>query len=286
MNNPSRKVALFGGINYNASLEKMGRLSSNVLQEEVKSRPIDIESINVRALEVGGKISYLPGTLKEVNGIKEVLDKSKGCNIFLCCGDEGTETNFKGVSNKDCSVIHIATHGFFYKQNEKQAVHNLDKRFKNLNLHFVSDDIQQIDEDKMLTRSGLIFAGADNVINKVTIPQDVDDGILYADEISSLNLSNVNLVVLSACQSGLGNIANSEGVFGLQRGFKLAGAHSIIMSLWKVDDTATQKLMTQFYKYVVSGMKYSEALAEAQNVLRLEEMVSMTLHDIGQLLFS
>ena len=271
LNNPSRKVALFGGINYNASLEKMGRLSSNVLQEEVKSRPIDIESINVRALEVGGKISYLPGTLKEVNGIKEVLDKSKGCNIFLCCGDEGTETNFKGVSNKDCSVIHIATHGFFYKQNEKQAVHNLDKRFKNLNLHFVSDDIQQIDEDKMLTRSGLIFAGADNVINKVTIPQDVDDGILYADEISSLNLSNVNLVVLSACQSGLGNIANSEGVFGLQRGFKLAGAHSIIMSLWKVDDTATQKLMTQFYKYVVSGMKYSEALAEAQNVLRLEE---------------
>lgn len=155
-----------------------------------------------------------------------------------------------------------------------------------MNLHFVSDDIQQIDEDKMLTRSGLIFAGADNVINKVTIPQDVDDGILYADEISSLNLSNVNLVVLSACQSGLGNIANSEGVFGLQRGFKLAGAHSIIMSLWKVDDTATQKLMTQFYKYVVSGMKYSEALAEAQNVLRLEEMVSMTLHDIGQLLFS
>ena len=64
----------------------MGRLSSNVLQEEVKSRPSDIESINVRALEVGGKISYLPGTLKEVNGIKEVLDKSKGCNIFLCCG--------------------------------------------------------------------------------------------------------------------------------------------------------------------------------------------------------
>ena len=97
------------------------------------------------------------------------------------------------------------------------------------------------------------------------------DGFLYADEISSLNLSNVNLVVLSACQSGLGNIANSEGVFGLQRGFKLAGAHSIIMSLWKVDDTATQKLMTQFYKYVVSGMKYSEALTEAQNVLRLEE---------------
>ena len=110
-----------------------------------------------------------------------------------------------------------------------------------------------------------------NIINNVQIPQDIDDGILYADEVSNLNFSNINLVVLSACQSGLGNIASSEGVFGLQRGFKLAGAHSIIMSLWKVDDTATQILMTEFYKNVVMGRNYREALAEAQNVLRLDE---------------
>lgn len=272
MNNPSKKVALFGGINYNASLENMrGTSSVDRKEENDVARTLDIESTNVRALEANGKISYLPGTLKEVNSINEVWGESNKSDVLLYRGDEGAESSFKDISNKDCSVIHVATHGFFYKQDDKQIIRDIDQRFRDLSLHFVSDDIQVIDEDKMLTRSGLIFAGADNTINNVTIPQGVDDGILYADEISNLNLGNVNLVVLSACQSGLGNVANSEGVFGLQRGFKLAGAHSIIMSLWKVDDNATQILMTEFYKNVVAGKNYQEAFAEAQNTLRLEE---------------
>lgn len=265
MNNPSKKVALFGGINYNASLEKMRGTSSVDRKEDDVARTLDIESTNVRELEANGKISYLPGTLKEVNSINEVWGKSDKSDVLLYRGDDGTESSFKDISNKDCSVIHIATHGFFCKQDDKRIVRDMDQRFRDLSLHFVNDDIQVIDEDKMLTRSGLIFAGADNTINNVTIPQGVDD------EISNLNLGNINLVVLSACQSGLGNVANSEGVFGLQRGFKLAGAHSIIMSLWKVDDNATQILMTEFYKNIVAGKNYQEAFAEAQNTLRLEE---------------
>lgn len=271
MNNPSEKVALFGGINYDASLEKMRGTGSAARKEDYATRTLDMESTNVRALEENGKISYLPGTLKEVNNINEVLGEADKSDVLLYRGDEGTESSFKDISNKDCSVIHIATHGFFYKQDDTQKAIDTDHLFRDLNLHFISDDIQVIDEDKMLTRSGLIFAGADNTINNVTIPQGVDDGILYADEISNLNLGNVNLVVLSACQSGLGNIASSEGVFGLQRGFKLAGVHSIIMSLWKVDDNATQILMTEFYKNIVAGKSYQEAFAEAQNTLRLEE---------------
>ena len=244
---------------------------SDARKEDYATRTLDMESTNVRALEENGKISYLPGTLKEVNNINEVLGEADKSDVLLYRGDEGTESSFKDISNKDCSVIHIATHGFFYKQDDTQKAIDTDHLFRDLNLHFISDDIQVIDEDKMLTRSGLIFAGADNTINNVTIPQGVDDGILYADEISNLNLGNVNLVVLSACQSGLGNIASSEGVFGLQRGFKLAGVHSIIMSLWKVDDNATQILMTEFYKNIVAGKSYQEAFAEAQNTLRLEE---------------
>lgn len=271
LDNPSRKVALFGGINYNASLKHMKEDAVDCTKKNKMVRSLDIEFTNLRTLESKGQICYLPGTFKEVNCIKEILDESKNCESLLFCGDEGTETSLKDVCNKDCSVIHIATHGFFYNQKDNRIVNNIEQRFRNLNLRFVSDDILVIDEDKMLTRSGLIFAGADNIINNVQIPQDIDDGILYADEVSNLNFSNINLVVLSACQSGLGNIASSEGVFGLQRGFKLAGAHSIIMSLWKVDDTATQILMTEFYKNVVMGRNYREALAEAQNVLRLDE---------------
>lgn len=271
LDNPSNKIALFGGINYNTPLKKMIRLPSTVRKGNKTVRILDIESTNVRTLESDGKICYLPGTYKEVYCIKKILDESKNCESLLFSGDEGTETSLKEISNNDCSVIHIATHGFFYKQKEKRLVNNIDQRFRNMSLHFINDDILVIYEDKMLTRSGLIFAGADNIINNVQIPQDIDDGILYADEVASLNFSNTNLVVLSACQSGLGTIASSEGVFGLQRGFKLAGAHSIIMSLWKVDDTATQILMTEFYKNVVMGENFHKALAEAQNVLRLYE---------------
>lgn len=157
LNNPSGKAALFGGINYDASLEKMGETVATVRKEDDTPRILDVETSNIRSLESEGKISYLPGTFKEVNSIKDILDVSKDCEVLLYRGDEGTETMFKDVSNKDCSIIHVATHGFFYKNNAKQIAHNVDQRFRNLNLHFTSDDIQIIDEDKMLTKSGLIL---------------------------------------------------------------------------------------------------------------------------------
>ena len=99
----------------------------------------------------------------------------------------------------------------------------------------------------------------------------VEDGVLYADEIANLNLSNVEFLVISACQSGLGDIAASEGVFGLQRGFKLAGVHSIIMSLWKVSDEATKILMSEMYKNIALGQSNREALFNAQMALRMAE---------------
>jgi CHAT domain-containing protein len=98
-----------------------------------------------------------------------------------------------------------------------------------------------------------------------------DDGVLTAKEISMLDLRGVDLLVLSACQTGLGKITG-DGVFGLQRGFKKAGANAILMSLWKVDDRATRLLMTRFYDYLMEGVGKHEALRRAQHDLRTHEV--------------
>ena len=100
-----------------------------------------------------------------------------------------------------------------------------------------------------------------------SLPEGVDDGILTAKEISRLDLRGLDLVVLSACQTGLGEITG-DGVFGLQRGFKKAGANTLLMSLWSVDDDATRLLMTRFYENYISGMTKMESLREAQTYVR------------------
>ena len=99
------------------------------------------------------------------------------------------------------------------------------------------------------------------------IPEDIEDGILTAKELSKLDLSNLNLAILSACQTGVGEIVG-DGVFGLQRGFKKAGAQTLLMSLWKVDDTATLLLMTEFYNKLINGNSKKQSLYKAQQYLR------------------
>jgi CHAT domain-containing protein len=123
-------------------------------------------------------------------------------------------------------------------------------------------------EEKPMTRSGLLLSGCNHALNHEDIPDNEEDGILTAQEIASLDLRGLDLVVLSACETGLGDIASGEGVFGLQRGFKKAGANTIIMSLWKVSDNATQTLMTTFYRYYLDGMSKYDAFSTARNELR------------------
>ena len=156
--------------------------------------------------------------------------------------------------------MHIATHGFYWTQREV-------RRMNNMTFLQMDNNAPRYVEDKALSRSGLMLAGANIALSRKSLPENIQDGILTAKEISSLDLQELDLVVLSACQTGLGEITG-DGVYGLQRGFKKAGANSILMSLWKVDDNATQMLMSKFYEFFLSGKSKLEALSLAQKYLR------------------
>jgi CHAT domain-containing protein len=147
-------------------------------------------------------------------------------------GSSATEASFKKWSGKDVQMIHLSTHGFYVPKYRRS---NLTKVTLN--------PFNSLDEQS-LSRSGLLLAGANKAVKLKEISGE--DGILTAKEIARLDLSGVELVTLSACETALGDLSG-EGVFCLQRGFKKAGAKTMIMSLWRVDDTATRLLMTCFY---------------------------------------
>lgn len=177
--------------------------------------------------------AYLPGTVIEVNNIKKQLSKSK----FLT-GYDATETAFKELSGDSPSILHIATHGFFLPK--------LEVKKQEQGLRLGQKREQSLAENPLL-RSGLLFANANYAWKNGYNPYEEDDGILTALEISNLDLSGTDIVILSACETGLGDIEGSEGVYGLQRAFKMAGVKTIIMSLWEVPDAETAEFMNLFY---------------------------------------
>lgn len=201
-------------------------------------------------------VKYLPGTLKEVEEISQSFSRKPQ----LITDMTGTEESFKSLAGSYIDIIHLATHGFFWNEEDAQK-RNYVTFLNPLNR------ATQSAEDNALMRSGLFFSGANIGLKGEELPDDVEDGVLTALELSNMNLGHVDMVVMSACESGLGE-TSGEGVFGLQRGFKLAGANTLLMSLWKVDDTATQKLMTEFYKHYLSGKSKQESLHLAQESLR------------------
>jgi len=247
------RAVLYGGLRYDAGFDKSTTEKSlAILDETFKERA------NVRGLGLRGGKEYLKHTKEEVDIIGEELSKVN----WECVIDSaamGTEESFKALSGRKIGCLHISTHGFYYT---KEDADNARYKFMLIDNDMVSA------EDKALTRSGLVMSGANHILEDEELPDNVEDGILTAREIADVDLRGLDLVVLSACQTGLGDISQGEGVFGLQRGFKKAGASSILMSLWEVDDKATQILMTQFYKNLLYGQSKRQALLSAQKHLR------------------
>ncbi len=198
-------------------------------------------------------IPQLPGTEKEVKNITATLKALKLTTTTLY-GKEATETKMKNIKSPD--ILHIATHGYFLADLSKMETNKV-----------LGIDIAVAKENPLL-RSGLLLANCDNVFDENYHSTGADNGVLTAYEAMTLNLDKTDLVVLSACETGLGSVKQGEGVYGLQRAFLIAGAKSIIMSLWSVSDEATMELMTAFYSnYAKTGNK-QQSFADAQKKLK------------------
>jgi len=203
---------------------------------------------------MGETWNYLPGTLSEVNSIENLFLESNKSYVTLS-GKTATETSFKNLSTKSPNVLHIATHGFFFENPKINTT--------NQTMSSTSKTIYKASEDPLM-RSGLVFAGANYAWQNAGNPYEEDDGVLTALEISNLDLSNTDMVVLSACETGLGDIDDSEGVYGLQRAFKMAGVSIIVMSLWEVPDNETADFMQLFYNNWLEGQPVRDAFRDTQ----------------------
>ncbi len=195
----------------------------------------------------GDAVVALPGTKTEIENIAKIL-KAGGYQTTPYLQKTATEAMIKTM--KGPALVHIATHGYFQADVEEETIGVHQENAKN----------------NPLLRSGLLLAGASPTIKGEVMPnlESNDNGVLTAYEAMNLSLDGTDLIILSACETGLGDVRAGEGVYGLQRSFLVAGAKAMVMSLWKVDDAATQALMTNFYTNLAKGGSKAKAFKQAQ----------------------
>jgi CHAT domain-containing protein len=260
---PERAV-VYGGLKYGEDREEdraeMAAAARNYREGTALAASPVLISQALPETTRGGAWDNLPASREESSRIHGYLDNG-GIQSALYQDAAGNEESFKGLDREGTGILHLATHGFFL------------------------DDLEDNEEDRELVQrlggerrgqgkdpllqSGLILAGGNHAwTRKPAEGEELEDGILTAAEIAEMNLLGASLVVLSACETGLGEVNNGEGVFGLQRAFKLAGVETLIMSLWEVADEATSMLMDGFYRRWLNGEGKREAFKGAQGEVR------------------
>ena len=215
-------ATLYGALKYD--------VDTLVMAKEVKQYETEPLLVLNRKRTVTGNRRHdeLPSTKPEIERIKEILNQS--CvTVTMRTGTKGTEESFLAMSGKAPSILHVATHGFYYTADKAMEINYL----KGYN-------------DAMML-SGLIMSGGNRAWTGQKIPKGVLGGVMTANEIAGMNLEGTNLLVLSACQTGLG-VATPEGLYGLQRAFKKAGVQTMVMTLWEVSDVASKDFMIKFYE--------------------------------------
>lgn len=249
--NTSRDISLFGNCSF--EMDSLGILTNRVSNKDINGVTIDE---TYRSAKNSGWVN-LPGTAIEIQNIRELFEKNR-INFSVFEKDKASEEKLKSLDGASPAIIHLATHGFFLPDPDQKRRENLS--VDNRNAFTLSLD--------PLLRSGVVLAGANRVWTGNPPIEGSEDGILTAYEISQMDLSKTGLVVLSACETALGDIRGNEGVFGLQRAFKLAGVRNMILSLWKVPDAETAELMKTFYSHYIQGKTIREAFTSAQKEMR------------------
>jgi CHAT domain-containing protein len=204
--------------------------------------------------EIGKPFDRLPQTRDEGNQVSKHLSQAR-IPARAYFSDDVLESVFKQMRRP--LILHLATHGFFQSNEIGGSSHHMGSTFGALisGKHHIENP---------LLRSGVVLAGVNATIEGKPPAPGAEDGVLTALDVSTMDLVGTELVVLSACRTGLGDVRRSEGVFGLRRAFVQAGSKTLVMSLWKVPDPETRKLMTAFYGNLLEGMGKAEALRKAQ----------------------
>ena len=242
----SNTAVLYGGLQYD--------LEDTAMVEEAKKYDLSDLLVWRGGIARGDSIfRYLQGTKEEILKIENILKDNKW-QVTPYMGKEGTEESFLDMHGNSPRLLHVATHGFYFTPNKAENVDYLKGYTDAMSL------------------SGLVLSGGNAAWLGKQLPKGVLGGIMTANDISRLDLSNTDMVVLSACQTGQGK-ATSEGLYGLQRAFKKAGVSTIIMSLWKVDDKVTSEFMTIFYERLAdkdNNWNKRKAFEEAKEIIRKE----------------
>lgn len=211
-----------------------------------------------RSLDMRGfHFSRLPGTREEVEGIRALLGEER-CDIYT--GQEALEEVLrqKGAPG----ILHLATHGFFLSDVDLSALKDQKVRgIKQMSMPPKAAG-KKVKMENPLLRSGIALAGANNALKSSETVKT--DGIVTAEKILGMRLRGTDMVVLSACETGLGDVQSGEGVYGLRRAFIQAGTKGLVMSMWSVPDKETKELMIEFYRNIQSGkMNRCRALRQA-----------------------
>jgi CHAT domain-containing protein len=215
---------------------------------------------------------YLKGTKDEGDAVNSILEKAQ-IKVQYLTGNSATESYLKENAGK-YNVLHLATHGFFFDdpneirfEEKKQNVEYGNISFRGAVGGYAINSF--VNSENPLMRSGLVLAGANDVWVKKE-KGDKDDGVLTAQEVTQIDMRRNDLVVLSACETGLGDIKGSEGVYGLQRSLKMAGVKFIIMSLWEIPDKETVEFMGLFYNSLLKTKDIKLAFSETQKAMRVK----------------
>lgn len=249
-------INLFGGMDYEANPNHMNSEAWFLHTDDMQPFYEDVKGVDVSDIDFG---TAKDGTRAGFSNLKCSKGEIKFIHLLdpqfsqAHTGPSAMEELFRLESRRNSEyLMHVSTHTF------------------NMNVPFAESDTPDERYDKYMRSVGLLFSGAAHTLRGEKIPFRLNDGLLYAEEIASLDMSHCSLIVLAACNTALGEVTQ-DGIVGLQTAFKEAGAQTLLMTLWSVNDRATSEFMKRFYTYLFAGKSKHDSLFLARRDLMLSD---------------